>query len=346
MAEFMMREENNGFLGYSPRGGEIARDTINYFIPPAYTRQPLPLQETRAYYTVHKDVNTETVIPPPRGSLGIFTNEDNIHDTKHNLLMSLLGQPEHLHSAQTTVPQIGDIISSRLCGSHCDASFIEDSQLLVQLISCILSGQGCPKEAGFERITSIDLSHTVLGVVGSRKSPYYAYKDGNPIPRINGSCTRVLPFFPNGIHIGDKRKNSKKEDTAYCSLAFAYISPLLWILGETRFNITELTCQHCCLGDHDAKALAFILRKRHSRRNVCVLERIDFSLNNITNVGAEALKKAVKYNKHVKTLNLIGNEGITDIRILEVIKKRLERNKEGRSNLNYFQRLKRWLKGK
>ncbi|KAH9599780.1 Leucine-rich repeat [Trypanosoma melophagium] len=342
--KIMIREESDTFLGYSSRGGESARDTIHYFVPPAYTRHPLPLQETRAYFTVHNDVNTETVIAPSRDPLGIFTDEDgSILDTKHNLLESLLGQPEHIHSLQTTIPQIRDIVASRLCGSHCNATFIEEAQMLAQLVSCILTGQRISEGANFECIASIDLSHTVLGVVGSQKSPYYADKDGNPIPRSSGS--RVLAFFPNETNVHDKRKSMKKYGTAHCSLAFAYTAPLLWTPGGSHFNVTELTCQHCFLGDHDAKALAFILRKRQTQGNVCVLERIDLSFNKITNIGAEALKKAVKYNKHVKTLNLTGNEGIIDLRILHLIQKRLQRNKEGQKNLNCFQQLKRWLKG-
>ncbi|RNF10636.1 hypothetical protein TraAM80_01452 [Trypanosoma rangeli] len=327
-------------MAYSLRSAESIHDRVDAFVPPAYTRLPLPLplQETRTHGAAPIKGKAYDVFMRRKEGLEFFLNEGEV-DTKRALLEGLTGQPEHtIRTSASSAPYAADTVASRMRGSLCDASHVRSSQLMLQLVSHVLLSRTNPTRIDTACIATVDLNHTVLGAVGLHEPLFHFDAHGDPILRHSeGFCQ-----FPDERHGRHKIKQAKLQEMALRSLALAYVTPLLWMPGGGRFQVTQLICHHCCLGDQDAKVLARILRKRRALRHVCYLEHIDLSFNNITDDGAEALKKAIKYNKCIRRLVLLGNEGIQKMGILESIQRRLKRNQEGRANWTLLQHLK-WI---
>ncbi|ESL10890.1 hypothetical protein TRSC58_01369 [Trypanosoma rangeli SC58] len=325
---------------YSLRTAESIHDCVDAFVPPAYTRLPLPLplQETRTHGAAPITGKVHDVFMRRKERLEFFLNEGEV-DTKRALLEGLVGQPEH--TTTTSASYAADTVASRMRGSLCDASHVTSSQLMLQLVSHVLLSRANPTRMDIACITTIDLNHTVLGAVGLHESLLHLDVHSDPSLRHSGGFCQ----FPDERRGRHKIKQAKLQEMALRSLALAYVTPLLCMPGGGRFQVTQLICHHCCLGDQDAKALACILRKRRALHHVCYLEYIDLSFNNITDDGAEALKKAIKYNKCIQRLFLLGNEGVQKMGILESIQRRLKRNQEGRANWTLLQHLKWVLKG-
>ncbi|KEG09292.1 hypothetical protein DQ04_05471060 [Trypanosoma grayi] len=342
MPERVRRDGSSETSEYSLRATGSGRDGIDCLVPPAYFRQPVPLQEVRTHYVIRGGDSTEDAVTSPTKRVDVLLDEDAKEDTKQNLLKALVGQPEHRCSLSSVVPCVEDAVALRLVGTHCNASHVASPQLMVQILSVVLSVRTSPERESIGCIASIDLSHTVLGAVGVDGPPLRFGADDNQHPQ---PATNIV-FFPDEGRRRGTMKRERLDALALRSLALAYIAPLLWVPGLGHFRIRELVCRHCCLGDRDADALAFILRKRRSAHHMCVLEHIDLSFNNITDSGADALKKAVKYNRHVKVLCLAGNRGIAKMQTLDIIRERLAKNREGRSNLTALQHLKWLVKGR
>lgn len=319
---------------------ECARNHID-FVPRAYVRQPLPLREERSCSVACNGVgnaenafetsgNQQELLPPNRAGKS---------NKKQTLLRELVGQPENLdESALPLKTHVDDTVAPRLSGTQCDASRVPSPRLLAQLVSRVFLRRTDPGGAGC--VDTVDLSHTALGPVGPQGPSLAFDAEGNPLPNADD-----LRFFPDERRGWERRNGAEQPNVAVRSLALAYVAPLLWVPGNGHFRVTTLKCHHCHLGDQDAKAIAFILRKRRSSFHLSVLENIDLSFNNITDDGADALKRAIKYNKHVKVLQLLGNEGIKNLCILETIQKRLQRNEAKQENLNIWLCLKWMLKG-
>lgn len=124
-----------------------------------------------------------------------------------------------------------------------------------------------------------------------------------------------------------------------CSLAFALIAPLLSAPGYPSYQITKLTCQYCDLSDHDAQGLAYLLQAKPSSRHACALKSVDWSYNTLTVVGAEYLKKSLKFNTALTELNLDHNPGIpANCTARIVIAQRLRNNAEGKQNCAWYHR--------
>ncbi|EKG07162.1 hypothetical protein TCSYLVIO_001710 [Trypanosoma cruzi] len=344
MSAVWMYGRGSELTAYTPGFTEVVHDRIDCFVPPAYTRLPVPLQEARTFYTAPADFGANGFAVLPTERLGFFLDQEE-PNTKHALLKELVGQPEHSCSSSSSsllsVPHIEETIASRLRGLFFDASHVKSSELMVELVSHIFLSCMDPKRMSTGCIATVDLSHTVLGTVGLWGPQVHVDTHGNPSWRHR----KDICYFPDKRFSRSKIKWYKLQCMALRSLALAYVAPLLWMPGFGRFQVVELSCHHCCLGDQDAKALAFILRKRCSSGYVCLLETIDLSFNNITDDGADALKKAIKYNKRIRNLLLAGNEGIRKTQILVSINKRLKRNKEGRDNWTLLQHLKWLIKG-
>lgn len=333
----MKHTKNNGVELCVIRAEDaFSSEHIDYFIPQAYARQPLPLQEARTFCSTYSDIDVDSnVMWPNERRQSSFHKEKN-NNKKEILLGELLGQARSLEELSfSSEPPVENTVVSRIRGTHCDASNVPSPQLMLELVLAIfLRGTGTEVEDTHSRcISSIDISGTLLGLAGACGPSFPVDVDGSP-----------FPDFGNVMFFSDKKVQKRKKLTA-CTFAFACVAPLLWVPGNGRFRVTSFTCRHCCFSDRDAKALAFILRQRMSSFHLCVLENIDLSFNNITDDGADALKRAIKYNRHVKTLLLLGNNKIRNTNILRKIEDRLQKNKRKEEYLNCWLRLKWTLKG-
>ncbi|RNF09276.1 uncharacterized protein Tco025E_07046 [Trypanosoma conorhini] len=340
-----MHDAGHELTAYSPQAAVGVDDRVDALVPPAYVRLPLPLQETHAYHAAPAAAEFDGVVMRPKERLEFLLEREEV-DTKRALLSGLAGQPAHSTgpssfsssspsaAAAAAAPNAEDAVASRVLGSLCDASHVTSSQLMGQLVSHVLLSRTSPTRVEAGCIATVDLNHTVLGSVG---------RDG-PLPSRDAHGDDICQF-PDERRGRRKTRLAKLREAALRSRALAYAAPLLWVPGCGRFQVTRLVCHHCCLGDPDAEALAFILRKRRAAGYVCFLEYVDLSFNNITDDGAAALKKAIKYNKRIQKLFLLGNEGLQKMEILESIQRRLKRNQEGRANWTLLQHLKWVIKG-
>ncbi|CUG94464.1 Hypothetical protein, putative [Bodo saltans] len=128
------------------------------------------------------------------------------------------------------------------------------------------------------------------------------------------------------------------------SLVLGYLAPLLFLRGGSRCRITTLIAQRCDLNDSDAIGLATILRcpslnEQNATNYECHLTHVDLSENSITDEGATALKKAIKYNLVITELLLRENPIRNEKGVLNDIKRRLRNNKNGVSNLGLVARM-------
>jgi hypothetical protein len=128
------------------------------------------------------------------------------------------------------------------------------------------------------------------------------------------------------------------------SLSLGYLAPLLFLRGGSRCRITSLTARRCDLNDSDAIGIATILRcpslnAVNGTNYECHLTHIDLSDNAITDEGADALKKAIKYNSVIVELVLRENPIRNEKEVLNVIKRRLRNNRNGVSNLGFVARM-------
>ena len=97
----------------------------------------------------------------------------------------------------------------------------------------------------------------------------------------------------------------------------------------------------CEVFDADAAYIAVLLKSP-----ACTITQLTLAKNWISPLGADALKKAVKYNTRLRVLDLTGNEwmSLPDFdppgdQILRVIAERLNNNAKGVSNLSAVKRL-------
>lgn len=128
------------------------------------------------------------------------------------------------------------------------------------------------------------------------------------------------------------------------SLTLGYIAPLLFMKGGSLFRITTLIAKQCDLHDADAIGLAAILRAPFKNEDngtnfECPLTHLDLSQNSITNDGAVALKKSIKYNTDIRMIILSENPITNEDGVLNDIKRRLRNNKKGISNLGFVAKL-------
>jgi hypothetical protein len=168
------------------------------------------------------------------------------------------------------------------------------------------------------------MSNTKLGLQGPRRPP--------------------IRFDENNREVGDPGEARRWQDLggywadeqavgidgiAKRSLALGVLAPLLRFCKPNRFMVRELVADNCDLSDHDAKGIAAILQAPPTtdEQEKCVLEVLSLRNNWITNIGANALKKAVKYNKNICEIRLEGNRDISDFDILRTLEKRLAANR-------------------
>ena len=129
--------------------------------------------------------------------------------------------------------------------------------------------------------------------------------------------------------------------------------------GSEPYVIEDLILESCRLTDDDASYLATLLR--NDEGNLTTLRRLSLQGNLISTIGADKLKKAVKYNAHVTVVNLSDNpvwhvahptafaasmaaaaseEEVAEAQdVLQSLSERLQRNERGLPNRSGLSRL-------
>jgi hypothetical protein len=234
-------------------------------------------------------------------------------------------QPSTPEKAQNPLPLRNDAILSRIVDGQCDATRLQQAVDMVRLMKHLTA----KKRNDNALVWSIDISYTKLGLVGPFVPTSF---DADGRPTRDSKEPQATLFWPDASECG-------VEDLAQRSLALTYAAPACFLRRPSSFQVRRLTARHCDLTDFDAFALAGVLRRKTSPDHLCTLEQIDLAFNYITDYGADALKKAVKYNTYVKTIVLEGNPITNHDGVLDELKRRLENNEKGMPNRSYFSRL-------
>lgn len=224
-------------------------------------------------------------------------------------------------------PTVREEANFRLRGVHCDATYITSLPLLLRLMGLILCGRTNPARRMVGCVASVDLSHTTLGTVGAAGPPlWFDEQDGDSVAPwpLADVC-----FYADQPRPWSRCSSTVRSRLAARSLALCYFAPLLFIPGTPNYAVKQLVCTHCQLTDADAEALATIMAHRPTERHQCLLESIDVSFNGLTDAGAAALLRALRKNRTVTSLLLVGNTGITKQKILDGIERRLHAIRQG-----------------
>lgn len=303
---------------------------------------------------------------------GLGRQDDVRASAKQGLMEVLLGNAAAGEALLSDVgralpaPSLTEEVQHRLRGVRCDATYISSPQLLVAIVRTILSKRTDPARTLVDCVAAIDLSNTQLGKVTKDGPPLHFDAGGNAVAGPAEAAT--TRFYPDESPRRDATPNEIKERVAERSLALTYVAPLLFIPGMRLYCIRELVCSHCALTDHDAHALAIMLRlgggdnksgSGGTRRRgpafffrrpsggdghaalSCTLETLDISFNEITDAGMMEISKALRHNKRVTTLVMAGNRLRHRERIFDEVERRLRRNREGRSSVSWMH-LQHW----
>lgn len=258
-------------------------------------------------------------------------------------------------------PSLAEEVQNRLRGVRCDATYVTSPLLLVALVRTILAKRTDPARSLVDCVDAIDLSHTQLGTVTMDGPPLYFDEDGNEVPAPpDAVATR---FYPDESPRRNETSAEVQKRVAERSLALTYVAPLLFTPGARLYRIRELICSHCGLTDEDAHALALILktggggqngrrrrgpaaffRRKNSESHgamCCTLETLDISFNSVTDVGMAEIRHAIKHNRCIKTIVVAGNEFRDKQKVIDGIERRLQRNREGKSNVSWMH-LRHW----
>jgi hypothetical protein len=219
-------------------------------------------------------------------------------------------------------------LSSRFLGHRCNASNITTVALLVGVSRVISSNKQVGTSASLCKgvITYLNLSNTKLGLQGPRKPPVRFDENNKEIdpPAAARTVEELAGYWVD-------ERSAGVSGIAKRSLALAIVMPLLHISRPERFQIKELVADNCDLNDGDAQGIAAVLRMvSENNKSPSYLEVLSLRNNLITNAGADALKKAVKYNRTICELRLDGNRDISDFDILRTMEKRLAENRTKR----------------
>lgn len=234
-------------------------------------------------------------------------------------------------------PTMEEEVRSRLRGDRCDATRLTSPVLLVRLVRLIVAHVTDPTRSFLGCVTSVDVSYTNIGKVGPTDPPLRFDAQGNAIPMALPPNTR---FFPDEAVPRERTSDKVRRRVAQRSLALCYVSPLLFVRGRRNYRVREFRCTHAHLTDEDAYALGLILRTKPSEQRSCSLEVIDLSFNHIANEGARYLANALKHNLRLRSLQLAGNDGVTDQKTLAEIERRLRGNREGNRRIPWFRRVR------
>jgi hypothetical protein len=149
-----------------------------------------------------------------------------------------------------------------------------------------------------------------------------------------------------------------------------YVIPILRLKMPPLFRVSHFIADYCNFDDGDAERLGQMLRsglktdkeeeleeetdallatksleeqtaimRQRMVTDHCYLTHISLKGNLISNAGAVALKKGMKYNPKLLELNLEANPRITDASIIKIIEARCERHRQGLSSLGAWKRL-------
>lgn len=392
----------------------VAAAAIDVFIPPYYRHTSARYAYPTNIVTIDYGMNEDALSPinEPSGTVAVtFTPYVQRHKTeeavgssedvftstntqwkpeelranaKQGLMEVLLGGAAAGEAMLSDVgralpaPTVGEEVQNRLRGVRCDATYITSPQLLVTLVRTILAKRTDPARSLVDCVAAIDLSHTQLGKVTLDGPPMHFDDEGNEVPAPpEVVATR---FYPDeSLRRADTPAEVQKS-VAERSLALTYIAPLLFTPGARLYRIRELVCSHCGLTDHDAHALALILRtgsghgthssssggvggggsqgdgrrkkrgpaaffnKKDKEGNAamcCTLETLDISFNSITDAGMTEIKHAIKHNRRIRTIVVAGNDFRNKQKVIDGIERRLRRNREGRTSVSWIH-LQHW----
>lgn len=393
----------------------VAAAAIDVFIPPYYRHTSARYAYPTNIVTINYGMNSEALSPvnEPSGTVAvsytpyvqrhkteeavgngddIFTStntqwkpEELKANAKQGLMEVLLGGAAAGEAMLSDVgrtlpaPSVAEEVQHRLRGVRCDATYITNPLLLVTLVRTILAKRTDPARSLVDCVAAVDLSHTQLGKVTLDGPPMHFDDEGNAVAAPpDFVATR---FFPDESLRRSETPAEVQKSVAERSLALTYIAPLLFTPGARLYRIRELVCSHCGLTDHDAHALALILKtggsshhgghrgasgggggggggEGHRRRRgpasffnrgdkeghaamCCTLETLDISFNSITDAGMAEIKHAIKHNRHIRTIVVAGNNFRNRQKVIDGIERRLRRNREGKTSVSWMH-LQHW----
>ena len=263
---------------------------------------------------------------PPQSAIRGESARGGAHNTSQNSPQPAAAAVSSPSPGRKTLLKPGEQgLASRFLGHHCNASNITTVALLVGVSKVIVSAKATGTSASLKNglITTINLSNTRLGLQGRRRPPV----------RFDEHNKEVNPPPParTPVELGDYWVDESSvgiDGIAKRSLALALIMPMLHIPRPAQYLIKDLIADNCDLTDADCIGLAAVMRMTYDSRICCALERLSLRNNKITNVGANALKKAVKYCKTICEIRLEGNSDISDFDILRTMEDRLAENRK------------------
>jgi hypothetical protein len=153
------------------------------------------------------------------------------------------------------------------------------------------------------------------------------------MPRLDGATGRPVPATA-----------TQRPDPATTVHPLVQAASRLVVPGDVDVRAHRITTLHldgCELFDTDVVALAELLRSP-----ACTLVHVTLRGNWISPTGGDALKKVIKYNAKLRTVDITGNEWMalpdfdpSGADVLRIIRERLDNNSRGVSNLSAVKRL-------
>jgi hypothetical protein len=257
-------------------------------------------------------------------------------------------------------PSVTEEVQTRLRGVRCDATHITTPLLLVTLVRTILAKRTDPARSLVDCVTAIDLSYTQLGKVTCDGPPLHFDDEGNELPPPPNAV--VTRFYPDESLRRAESPEEVRKRVAERSLALTYVAPLLFTHGARLYCIRELICTHCGLTDEDAHALALILKtgsgssgrggegskkkrgpaaffsteRKGDGVMCCTLETLDISYNAITDAGMAEIRRAIRRNRRITTIVVVGNDLRNRQKVMDGIERQLQRNREGKTSASWI----------
>jgi hypothetical protein len=201
--------------------------------------------------------------------------------------------------------------------------------------SCVLTGVGPdPSEALLTAVFNELRRH--------RESPPQLDNRGSPIVLVDATGLKNMPRLdPSGTALAPDAAD--KEATIHSLLPRLGSIILVGDPEARAHRISRLSLDDCGLHDADAVRFAAMIKNPLFR-----LTHVSFRRNHLSPNGADAIKKALKYNTTLVEIDLSENPWLaldgydpSGEEVLRVIADRLTNNKLGTSNLNPIKRLLR-----